>query len=137
MSIKVLVVDDIAMMREVLVKMIRPDPEIGEIQVAANGEEALDAIELFKPDVVTLDIEMPVMDGLTALKEISARRKTGCFHRQLKVIILSGTVFNNDANARRAMFLGADAVLAKPKGRSFTLDLNPSLLLRTIKNIAA
>jgi two-component system, chemotaxis family, protein-glutamate methylesterase/glutaminase len=137
MPINVLVVDDIPMMRSELVKMIRPDPDIGDIQIAGNGEQALEAIAHYKPDVITLDVEMPVMDGLTALKEIATRRKSGEFSSNLKVIILSGTVYENDANARRAKFLGADAVLAKPKGRSFTLDLNPSLLLRTIKNVVA
>ncbi len=137
MSIRVLIVDDIKLMRDALVEMIGKDKDIDEIATADNGLKALDLIPTFKPDVITLDVEMPVMDGLTALKIISDRRKNGEFDTNLKVVILSGTMFENDANARRARFFGADAVMAKPEGESFTLDINPHALVRIIKDLAA
>jgi two-component system, chemotaxis family, protein-glutamate methylesterase/glutaminase len=70
--IKVLVVDDSAFMRKAISTMLAKDPQIMVIDTARNGEEALQKVRLHNPDVVTMDIEMPVMDGLTALKQIMA-----------------------------------------------------------------
>lgn len=68
--IRVLVVDDSAFMRKALTIMLEKDPEIKVIATAANGEEALDKVAALDPDVITLDVEMPVMDGLTTLRHI-------------------------------------------------------------------
>ncbi|WP_291323534.1 chemotaxis response regulator protein-glutamate methylesterase [Desulfonatronospira sp.] len=68
--IKVVVVDDSAFMRKAISTMLQKDPEIEVAAVARNGMEGLDMVRKHDPDVVTLDIEMPVMDGLTALKHI-------------------------------------------------------------------
>ncbi len=68
--IKVLVVDDSAFMRKALTSMLQEDPEIKVIGTARDGLEAIEQIQKLRPDVVTLDVEMPRMDGLTALKEI-------------------------------------------------------------------
>jgi two-component system chemotaxis response regulator CheB len=68
--IKVLVVDDSAFMRKALSSMLEKDPGIKVVATARNGEEGLELMRRFNPDVVTLDIEMPRMDGLTALRHI-------------------------------------------------------------------
>jgi two-component system, chemotaxis family, protein-glutamate methylesterase/glutaminase len=68
--IKVLVVDDSAFMRKAISTMLAKDPQIRVVDTARNGEEALEKIRLLNPDVVTMDIEMPKMDGLTALGHV-------------------------------------------------------------------
>jgi two-component system chemotaxis response regulator CheB len=68
--IKVVVVDDSAFMRKALSTMLAKDPEIEVVATARDGEEGLEMIRRHQPDVVTLDIEMPRMDGLTALRHI-------------------------------------------------------------------
>jgi len=69
-KIKVVVVDDSAFMRTAIERMIKSDPSIEIVGSASNGVEAIEIVLRLKPDVVTMDIEMPVMDGLQALKEI-------------------------------------------------------------------
>lgn len=68
--IKVLIVDDSAFMRNALSSMLSSDPGIKVLATARDGLEALDKIKSLKPDIVTMDIEMPRMDGITALKHI-------------------------------------------------------------------
>lgn len=70
--IKVLVVDDSAFMRIAITKMIQSDPGLTVIGTAVDGLDALDKIRLLQPDLVTLDIEMPKLDGLAALRRIMA-----------------------------------------------------------------
>src|SRR5690625_1074267 len=72
-KIRVLVVDDSAFMRKMLSVMLSSDPRIEVIDTARNGEICLEKIVKLQPDVVTLDIEMPVMDGMTTLEEIMKR----------------------------------------------------------------
>jgi two-component system chemotaxis response regulator CheB len=68
--IRVLIVDDSSFMRKAIKGMIDDDPAIDVIDVARDGREAVQKVKELRPDVVTLDVEMPVMDGLTALKHI-------------------------------------------------------------------
>uniref|UniRef100_I2PZE8 Protein-glutamate methylesterase/protein-glutamine glutaminase n=1 Tax=Desulfovibrio sp. U5L TaxID=596152 RepID=I2PZE8_9BACT len=68
--IKVVVVDDSAFMRKALGTMLAKDPEIEVVATARDGEEGLEMIRRHQPDVVTMDIEMPRMDGLTALRHV-------------------------------------------------------------------
>ena len=75
-KISVLVVDDSAFMRKSLSIMLESDPDIKVIATATNGEEALEKVLSLKPDLVTMDIEMPRMDGLTALRKIMEKRPT-------------------------------------------------------------
>lgn len=70
--IRVLVVDDSAFMRKALATMLAGDPEIEVAGTARNGEEALELVRQLDPDVVTMDVEMPVMDGITAVRRIMA-----------------------------------------------------------------
>jgi len=68
--VKVVVVDDSAFMRKAIQTMLEKDPEIRVVGIARNGQEGLELIRKYDPDVVTMDIEMPIMDGLTALRHV-------------------------------------------------------------------
>jgi two-component system, chemotaxis family, protein-glutamate methylesterase/glutaminase len=72
MTIRILVVDDSPFMRKSLQKMLEEAPDLRVVATARDGVDALEKIEEHKPDIVTLDIEMPRMDGLTCLKKIMA-----------------------------------------------------------------
>ncbi|HVP06241.1 MAG TPA: response regulator, partial [Candidatus Acidoferrum sp.] len=69
-TINVLVVDDSAFMRKAITMMLESDPAIKVIGTARDGEEGIEKVKLLKPDLVTMDIEMPRMDGLAALRQI-------------------------------------------------------------------
>ncbi len=71
-TVNVLIVDDSAFMRNAISSMISSDPEINVIGIARDGIEAVEKVASLKPDIVTLDIEMPRMNGLEALKRIMA-----------------------------------------------------------------
>ena len=70
MQIKVLVVDDSRFYRNRLCEFLASDPDIQVIGTAENGKEAIEKVKLLKPDVVTMDIEMPILDGISAVREI-------------------------------------------------------------------
>ena len=75
--VKVLVVDDSSFMRKSLTHILESDKSIGVVDTAADGEDAMRKVKQHSPDVVLLDIEMPVMDGLSALAHIMAECPTG------------------------------------------------------------
>ncbi|MDI6799691.1 MAG: chemotaxis response regulator protein-glutamate methylesterase [Actinomycetota bacterium] len=119
-KIKTLIVDDSTFMRKVLTDMIESDPDIEVIGVASNGLEAIDKVKELKPDVVTLDIEMPKMDGLTALEILMKENP-------IPVIMVSTlTQEGSDATAK-ALLLGALDFVAKPTNM-------PHLNMSVIKN---
>ncbi len=70
MVVRILVVDDSSFFRRRLTEIFNSDKHIEVIGVAANGQEAIDLVKKLKPDVVTMDIEMPIMDGITAVRKI-------------------------------------------------------------------
>lgn len=107
MKIKVLVVDDSAFMRKVIADMITSDPNMEVVGVAKNGEEALQMIVSTKPDVVTMDVEMPKMDGLTALKQIMEVSP-------MPVIMLSSLTTNGAVETLKALDYGAFDFITKP-----------------------
>ena len=72
-TINILVVDDSAFMRKAISMMLESDPGIKVVGTARDGEEGVEKVRLLKPDLVTMDIEMPRMDGLAALREIMAK----------------------------------------------------------------
>jgi len=76
MAIKVLVVDDSSFFRRRVSEIVNQDPDLEVVAVAANGKEAVDLAAKLKPQVITMDIEMPVMDGITAVREIMANNPT-------------------------------------------------------------
>ena len=109
-KIRILVVDDSAFMRKSLSIILGSDPEIEIIDTAVNGLEAVDKAKKLKPDLITLDIEMPQMDGLTALKEIMAKSPTS-------VIMVSSLTTQGADATLKALELGAVDFI--PKEMSF------------------
>ena len=71
MAVKVLVVDDSSFFRRRVSEIINQDPLMTVIDTAQNGREAVDKAQQLRPDVITMDIEMPVLDGISAVREIS------------------------------------------------------------------
>lgn len=108
MSIKVLVVDDSALIRSLLKEIIEQDPELQLVGQAPDAYVARDLIKQLNPDVITLDIEMPRMDGLTFLEKLMAARPT-------PVIMISSLTEAGSEATFRAMELGAVDFVAKPK----------------------
>lgn len=98
--ITVVVVDDSAFMRKAISTMLKKDPYIEVTGIAKNGREGLDMIRRLNPDVVTLDIEMPVMDGLTALKHIM-------MEMPMPVIMVSSLTTEGAEATLKAMDYGA------------------------------
>lgn len=105
--IRVLVVDDSALVRDVLVRGLRADPAIEVVGAARDPYEARDLLVNQRPDVITLDIEMPRMDGLSFLRKFMAVMPT-------PTIVLSSLVGPGGALARQALEAGAVDVLPKP-----------------------
>jgi two-component system chemotaxis response regulator CheB len=108
-KIKVLVVDDSAIVRKLLTDAISSEPDLEVVGTAPDPYIARDKILTLKPDVLTLDVEMPRMDGLTFLKKVMQ-------YRPLPVIIISSLGQASCQVALDALRLGAVEVLAKPGG---------------------
>ena len=121
--IRVLVVDDSALVRKLVSDALKNDPEIEVVGTAVDPYAARDKIKELNPDVLTLDLEMPRMDGLTFLKIIMEQRP-------LPVIIMSSLTQRGSDYAFEALRLGAFDVLAKPSGSSSFGDLGPQLISR-------
>ena len=120
-KIRVLIVDDSAVIRKVVSEALSTDPEIEVVGTAMDPYIARDKIMQLKPDVLTLDIEMPRMDGLTFLKIIMDERP-------LPVIIMSSLTKPGSHHAMEALRLGAVDVLGKPGGSYSFGDLGPQLI---------
>ncbi len=108
--IKLLIVDDSKIMRQVIGKIFETDDLIEVIGEASNGEEALEIIPQLNPDVITLDINMPVMDGLTTLKHIMIRHPT-------PVIMLSTLTKEGAAMTFDTLKYGAVDFIHKPSNQ--------------------
>ena len=113
--IKVLVVDDSAFMRRQLTAILEADPKLTVIGTARNGEEALTKLKELEPDVITLDINMPVMDGLTALTYIMLERPT-------PTVVISSLTHEGALATFEALELGAVDFVAKSSG-TVSLDI--------------
>lgn len=117
-EIRVLIVDDSAVVRGLLARVIESDPEIKLAGTAMHGQAALATLQKQPVDVVVLDVEMPVMDGLTALAEIQKH------HPGVKVIMASGLTYDGAETTVRALALGAAGCIAKPTGTSMSDSIN-------------
>ncbi len=106
--IKVLVIDDSAVVRESLSKVLASDPNIEVIGTAGDPLIALKKMELSTPDVITLDIEMPHMDGITFLKQLMETNP-------IPVVICSSMAEDGSLNAMKALEYGAVEIIQKPK----------------------
>lgn len=115
-KIRVLIVDDSAFMRKVIDDILSADPEIEVIDRAKNGLECIKKVKELKPDVVTLDIEMPVMDGLEALEQLMR-------NHPMPVVMLSSLTQEGADATIRALELGAFDFVAKPSG-PISLDIH-------------
>ncbi len=116
-KIKVMVVDDSALMRKIVSDMINCQEEMEVIDTAKNGEDLLIKIASKMPDVITMDIEMPKMDGIKALKELKK------INVNVPVIMLSSVSKTGTALTMECLELGAFDFIAKPSG-AISLDIN-------------
>jgi two-component system chemotaxis response regulator CheB len=105
---KVLVVDDASTVRTILRKRINEDPRLTVVGAAPEGKTALEMIQHLKPDIITLDIEMPILDGMSTLKALKAA------HVNVPVIMCSSLTTHGASIALEAMDLGASDYIAKP-----------------------
>ena len=108
--IRALVVDDSAVLRRLISTVLASDPEIEVVGTAVDGRDAIARVDELKPDIVTLDIEMPVLDGLGAVEEIHRR------HPRLPVIMFSTLTEKGAAATLQALSRGASDYVTKPSG---------------------
>ena len=114
-KIRVLIVEDSFLMRKVIGDAINADPALEVIYKAKNGREGLQKILELKPDIVTLDINLPLLDGIAVLKEVMKKQPT-------KVIMLSAYTKEGTNDTMKALELGAIDFIAKPSGE-ISLDI--------------
>ena len=117
----VLVVDDHALLRTGVANIINQEPDLQVIAEAANGLEAVDAFERYHPDVTLLDLRMPLMEGVEAVRQIRERDP------QAKVIVL--TTYDTDEDITRALKAGAKAYILK--------DISAQALIACIHDVLA
>ncbi|WP_312677977.1 response regulator transcription factor [Microbacterium sp.] len=123
--IRVVLVDDQAMFRAGIRMVVASQPDLEVVGEAGDGAEALRVIRATRPDVVLMDIRMPVMDGLTATAELLADTSFGA--TPPRVVML--TTFDLDEAAARAIRQGASGFLLK--------DADPEFLLAAIRTVHA
>jgi two-component system chemotaxis response regulator CheB len=122
--VTVLTVDDSVFMRTVIRDMLIKDPSIDVVGTASNGIEALEKIQSLKPDVVTLDIEMPKMSGLEVLRELQKAKF------RPKIMMLSSLTSKDAAATVEAIRLGADDFMLKPKDLPHVRDIGDELIAK-------
>lgn len=116
-KIKVLVVDDSALMRKIISDMINEVEDIEVLDTAKNGEDLIEKLTRMTPDVITLDVEMPKMDGIAALKEMKK------LNISIPVIVLSSISSRGPVLTMECLAAGAFDFLPKPSG-AISLDIN-------------
>jgi len=135
--IRILVVDDSAVMRSLLRTVVSTDPGLEVAGTAADGETALSALESLRPDLVLLDVEMPVMDGLVTLRKLRARG------HKMPVIMCSALTQRGAKVTIEALASGASDYVAKPAGqanreaatRALAQDLIPKIHALTSQQV--
>src|SRR5215212_644530 len=129
--IRVIVVDDSALMRRVITGLLEQDPSIQVVATARNGREAIDLVQELRPDIVTMDVRMPVMDGLATTEHLMAYCPT-------PILVLTASLASHEVDITFKM-LGAGAleVIAKPSGSDApALERTGRALIRRIKVLA-
>ncbi|MBN9694075.1 MAG: chemotaxis response regulator protein-glutamate methylesterase [Verrucomicrobia bacterium] len=119
-KIRVLVVDDSAVARRSIMEALSHDPELEVVGSACDAYDAREKILALEPHVVTLDLEMPRMNGLTFLRILQE-------HHPIPVVVISSLTPQGSANALEALASGAVDVLAKPHGGQSLGELAPRL----------
>lgn len=128
--VRVLVIDDAAFMVKAVTELLSEDPQIEVVGSARNGQEGLEKIKELKPDVVTLDVDMPVMDGLRAVRHIM-------IESPVPVVMLS-SLFSDGAITFEALRLGVVDFLPKPSGAiSRDIDDAKHLIIDRVKIAAS
>lgn len=129
-KLRVLVVEDSAFMRKVLENIFNSDPQLQVVGHAKDGQEAVAMAESLKPDVITMDLNMPHVDGLQATEQIMSRNPR-------PIVVVSSESKEGAARALRALELGAIDFVAKPSS-GIDLDMNSvkEELLRKVKMAA-
>ena len=126
-KIRVLVVDDSALMRRLISDILERDPHLEVIDTARNGAEALEKVKTLQPDVVTMDIEMPRMDGLTALQYIM-------LENPVPVIMVSAMNRRQADITMKALDMGAVDFIPKTSGTlSLDMDKSSKILIEKVK----
>lgn len=124
-NIRVLVVDDSAVVRKTLSRLIDSEPDMEVIGTAPNPYIARDKLVKLKPDVMTLDIEMPKMDGITFLNKVM-------HYFPIPTIIVSSVTKQGCATSMKALELGAVSVIPKPS-EAYSIDSIEHLLINNIR----
>ncbi len=117
---RVIIADDQVLLRKSIGQLISIDPDINVVDMVGSGKEAVESCRVNKPDIVLMDIEMPQVDGISALKMIKEK------YPDIKVIIL--TTFENDKNIIDAFISDADGYIVK--------DIECKELIATIKCVS-
>ncbi len=127
MNLKVLVVDDTIFYRKIVSDILNEMPDVEVVGTANNGEIALSRIRSLKPDLITLDVEMPIMNGLQLLEEVNKQ--------ELKVdtIMLSSKTLQSSEATMQALQLGAFDFIAKPDDDS--ADINKQQIKNELNRI--
>src|SRR5262249_53220011 len=118
---RVLVVDDSALMRKLISSLLEKDREIEVIATAIDGCFALTKVERLRPDVVTLDVDMPRMDGMTALAEMVSKYRT-------PVVMLSSLTTRGAALTMQALEKGAVDFVCKPESAARLAEMAEELI---------
>jgi len=122
--VKVLTVDDSVFMRTVIRDMLTKDASIEVVGTASNGVEALEKIASLNPDVITLDIEMPKMNGLEVLRHLQSAKK------RPKVLMVSSLTSKDAEATHEAIRLGADDFMLKPKDLPHVREIGDELIAK-------
>ncbi len=109
-KIRVLVVDDAALVRKIVSDMVQSDPDLEVVGVASNGKLALERVSQVKPDIVTLDIEMPEMNGIETVQHLRLNSP------RLPILMLSAYTERGASETLSALAAGANDYLVKPSG---------------------
>lgn len=129
-KIRVMVVDDSMFMRRMISDLLSRDAELEVVGTARNGQEGLELAHQLKPDVITLDVEMPVMDGVTMLQKLMQEQPT-------PVLMLSSLTTEGAEVTLRCLDLGAVDFVTKPSG-SISMDIYKisSQIIEKVKAVA-
>lgn len=130
-KIKVLVIDDSALVRQTLCEILSSDPEIQVVGTAADPILAAERLRTVVPDVITLDVEMPRMDGLTFLQKLMSQHP-------IPVVMCSSLAESGSETALRALEFGAVDIITKPKlGTKLFIEESRVRICDAIKGAAA